>query len=89
MRQFTKPEVKILAMIPESTRVAFANSDRLKRQIQDALNVSRETVDVYWHIFKDNGLIEETHGFCRRTPDGDAALLPPKCGRVESMVGQG
>lgn len=76
MKPLTKGEYAVLSRIPESTRVAFANSERTKHMIQDQLNVSRQTVDVYWHNFKESGLIEETHGFVRRTPSGDRALDP-------------
>jgi predicted transcriptional regulator len=89
MKPLTKGEIPVLSRIPESTRVAFKNSETVKWKIQSDLNISRQTVDVYWHNFKESGLIEETHGFVRRTIDGDKAL--DSVGHMEhaATVGRG
>jgi hypothetical protein len=76
MRILTKHERRVLACVPESTRAAFANSGRVKRAAANTHVYQMQTVDAVWLRLKSSGLIEETVGFCRRTPIGDAALEP-------------
>ena len=76
MRILTKPERAVLAEVPESTRAAFANSARVQQAAAGKHKYQPTTVQVVWLRLKSSGLIEETVGFCRRTPIGDAALEP-------------
>lgn len=76
MKPLTKGEYAVLSMIPESTRVAFTDSQRLRWAIQSKHDMTPQTLDVYWHNFKECGFIEEASGHVRRTPDGDRALDP-------------
>ena len=74
MRPLTRCETSVLLEVPHSQRVAFVRLSTVKKILIDSRGIKPQTVDAIWVLLKSCGLIEETVGFCRRTPGGDAAL---------------
>lgn len=85
MRPLTIPEHNILALIPSSAAGGSWHTQSLLWKIQNALNISAETLNVYMGNFIEAGLIQTIGGFTKRTLDGDRALDP--VGAVEHAQG--